>query len=238
MSKKKDAVEGEENANDNAIRETETLKKSANLEKNEIQEISELNHKGKGEKSKKERLSIPDKTTLNLCMKEKSLISPVLFLSILVVILAISAVIGYFGVYKQYERVRVARENLNQLEHQLNDLNQQISDYDSVKDRYNMYNYEDFDKTLADRQDILDLLKREVFPVCKVRSFSLSGRDLRIYVTGLTLDQVSTLISSLEADSLIEKVTVTAIGYNDSESRSEPTANFTITIADASKEGN
>lgn len=62
---------------------------------------------------KKGKLVVPDKTTLNLCMKEKTAISPALFVPILLLILVLALVIGYFGVYKPYQSVKDRQAELD-----------------------------------------------------------------------------------------------------------------------------
>ena len=182
--------------------------------------------------------NIPTKKTLNLCMKEKSLISPMLFVPILVIILVLAAVIGYFGVYKRFEAVNEAQAKLDATEARLQQVLDSMSDptYDELKKEYNRYYYEDYDTSIADKLDVLELLERRIFPVSSMRSLSISGKTISTSLTGLTLEQVSELIKNLNAEPLVESVAVTMTGYTGGEG-SEPTVNMTVTLADASKGG-
>lgn len=189
------------------------------------------------EGKKREKITLPTKSTLNLNMKEKPLISPLLFLPILIVILALAFVIGYFGVYKQYQRVSDAQAELDARKAYLQQILDSIADYDDVKKEYNRYNYEGYDKTIPDPLDVIDLLERNLFPVSSIRSLAISGRTVSMSITGLELDQVSQMIATLEADDLVEQVNVSTTGFASSDSDVVPTVNMTITLADASKGG-
>ena len=157
---------------------------------------------------KKEKISIPTKTTLNLCMKEKSVISPALFVPLLVIVLVLAAVIGYFGVYKQFERVKVAQAELSEMEQELDKINDKIADYGDVEKQYNQYNYDGFDNTIYDPLTVMGLLERQIFPVSKVRTLSVSKNEIDMTLTEIDLGATSTLHSKLMKEEIVKSVDV------------------------------
>lgn len=178
---------------------------------------------------------IAQKATLNLCMKEKQLISPAVFVPVLLVILVLAALIGYFGVYMPYDSVKRAQEELDARKEVLEQMLDHTKDYNEVKDEFNKYNYEEFDRTLADRLDVLALLERTVFRVSTVRSLSVNNKTVSLTLTDISLDKVSELITTLNGEDLVAEVTVTTTGYQSSDSASTPTATMYILLNDADK---
>lgn len=185
--------------------------------------------------TKKEKISIPTKTTLNLCMKEKSVISPALFVPLLIIILVLAAVIGYFGVYKQFERVKIAQADLDETKAQLQAILDKIEDYDDVQKEYNRYNYEGFDSTISDPITVLGLLERQIFPVSTVRTLSIDNKTIRMTLTGLAMNDVATLVSKLEEEEIVDNVTFTT--YTSQEEEIISIVNMTITLKDANLGG-
>lgn len=185
--------------------------------------------------TKKEKISIPTKTTLNLCMKEKSVISPALFVPLLIIVLVLAAVIGYFGVYKQFERVKIAQADLDETKAQLQAILDKIEDYDDVQKEYNRYNYEGFDSTISDPITVLGLLERQIFPVSTVRTLSIDNKTIRMTLTGLAMNDVATLVSKLEEEESVDNVTFTT--YTSQEEEIISIVNMTITLKDANLGG-
>ena len=182
---------------------------------------------------KKDKIVIPTKTTLNLCMKEKSVISPALFVPLLVIVLALAAVIGYFGVYKQFERVKIAQAELDEAESHLQQTLDKMSDYDDVQKRYNQYNYEGFDGTIHDSMVILDLLERQIYPVSTVRSISFNKNLITLELSGMTADDVATLVVKLGEEDIVMKSEPRTYTSEDGEER----VSLRITLNDANMGG-
>lgn len=178
---------------------------------------------------------IAEKATLNLCMKEKQLISPAVFVPVLLAILILAALIGYFGVYMPYDGVRKAQEELDARKEVLTKMEEHVKDYNEVKEEYNKYNYEEYDKTIASRLDVLEMLERTVFPVSTVRSLSITGKTVSLTLTDISLDKVSELTTELNKEGLVQKVSVSFTGYDGANTSSTPTATMTILLTDADK---
>lgn len=181
----------------------------------------------KGKKAK-----APEKRTLNLAFKEKSSIDWKKAVLGVLVVLILAAVFGKFAVIDRFDKLSKAEANLTAMQQKLADTRQAYADYDAVQEQYNVYNYTGYDKTLADRLDIIDILERKVFPVCDVTNLSISGKTVNMNLDNLNLSQISQLIASLEEEPLVDSVYVpTASKGNENELG---TASMTMYLADAS----
>lgn len=193
------------------------------------------------QKKRAEKFASPDKKTLNLCMKEKASVHPAVFASCLILILVVAALIGYFGVYMQYERVRVAQDELTKAEQKLDDLKKSVENYDDTQKQYNRYSYNGFDRSLADRNDILDLLERLVFPEWEVRSCNLSSNVLSITVAGHGMEfddpdsdiNLNSLCAKLREDELVESASWLQGGNTSTQDPTLFTASITIILKNA-----
>lgn len=183
--------------------------------------------------AKRGKQAMPVKTTLNLLMKEKSEFSPGKVIPAVLVIIVLAALFGKFAVADRYTRLLEAENELAEKQDWLDGLEMSYADYDEVKDQYGHYTYKGFDNTIADRQEILDLLESDIFPHSETQSVSVTGNVFSTTLTGLTLDEVSTMMARLEANPLVESVTVSTAGYNEDGSIGEeagirPYATMTI----------
>ncbi len=184
---------------------------------------------------KKSKKSAPVKRTLNLMVRENTNPKPSRWIPGVLVVLILAALFGKFAVMDRFDRLNEAEAELAGLKAQVDSMRQATADYDQVRDDYNKYNFNGYDRTIVDRLDVLELLKREVYPVCRVGSLSIAGKTVSMTLSGLTLDQVSELIASLKADPLVDKVNVSTTGLS-AESETG-TANMTLTLVDATTLG-
>ena len=176
--------------------------------------------------------SVPTKTTLNLVIKEKSEFRLGRLLPAVLVVIVVAAVFAKFAVLDRYAVLDEAEQQLRREQEYLDQLMASYADYDEVQAEYNRYTYEGFDRTIPDRQDVLKLLERYVFPVSGMQQMAISGRFVSTTLTGMTLEGVSRLVAKLEADPLVDSVTVSTTGYTGRED-SVPIASMVIALSDA-----
>lgn len=179
----------------------------------------------------------PVKRTLNLMIRERQSPEPSKWIPGVLVVLLLAAVFGKFAVMDRFDRLNEAEADLLSLKNEVESMRQAMTDYNEVRDNYNKYNFNGYDKTIPDRLDVLELLEREVFPVCQINNLSITGRTLSMSLSGLSLNQVSALITSLKADPLVESVMVSTTGYSADSDDIAGTANMTVTLSDATTLG-
>ena len=192
---------------------------------------------GKKQTREKKGKKPPVKITLNLYVKEKKPLRPTRLIPGVLAVLLLAALFGKFAVLDRYAAVKAAQEKLAAEQAELDAIRETYADYDEVLAEYREYNYTGFDRTIADRLDILAILERKVFPMGDVERVSITGKTVSMTVTGLSLRQVSGLLKRLEAEPLVSQVTVSTAGYGetpeDETKGAVPVANMTIELADA-----
>lgn len=181
---------------------------------------------------KKEK-ALASKQTMNLAIREKNMAKSVLMVPIIAAIVLAAALVGKFGVADRLAQVSAARREVDQLKNQIATLEAAYADMDEVKAEYNRYTYKDFDRTLADRMDILALMEREIFPVCQVQRLSLAEKRLDLALEGSTLGDGSALVARLEADPLVDSAYVTTATAVEENGAVHRTTEMTILLADA-----
>ena len=175
----------------------------------------------------------PSKRTLNLAVRERRYPSPKKWIPGVLVVILLAALFAKFAVVDRYAKLNEAEAALAEKQATLEATRAQYADYDEVQERYNMYSYEGFDRTIANRLDVMDLLKRDVFPVCEVQSLSVSGKTINLSVTDLNLSQISQLIATLEGEPMVSRVTV----YTASDDREATmgAASLSVELMDATE---
>ena len=183
---------------------------------------------------------LPTKTTLNLAIKEKKELRLSRAVPAVLAVLAAVAVFGKFAVADRFAAAAAAEAAVDARRAELAAIRDSYADYAEVEHTYNQYTYTGFDRTIADRLDVMSLLERDVYPVCTVRSQSIAGKSVSLTISGLTLDGISDLIARLEAEPMVARVTVSTANYNGyydaagyTDVDVEPVANMTIALADA-----
>lgn len=184
--------------------------------------------------AKKEK-TVASKTTMNLARRERDLAkSPVMALPVIVLI-ALVAVLVSWGVGTQLGRVNSAQREVDQMRDNIAQLQAGYADYDEVQEEYNRYTYEKFDRTIQDRLEVMSLMERQVYPVCSVRSFSVAGRQMSLVLEGLTLESTSALITRLNAEEMVDSVSVSVYDATSDSGATYPLTNMVIVLSDASK---
>ncbi len=186
---------------------------------------------------KKDNKAIASKTTLNLVVRERKFLKTARVVPLVVAVLLLAALVGKFAVADRLAQVAAARREVEDIESQIDALQAAYADYDEVEERYNQYTYKDFDRTLADRMDVLALVEREIFPVCRVQRLALAEKRLDMSLEGLTLRNTSDLINRLKADKLVSEVFVSTAATTADNGAVQRTTEMTILLADAVEEG-
>lgn len=171
---------------------------------------------------------IPSKQTLNLMVKEKTLAHPTRLIPILTLIFLGAYAFAQFAVIGRLNKVKQAEAELSQMHANLEMIKAAYADYDEVKAEYNRYTYQNYDRTIPDRLEVLALLERRVFSVCTAQSLSIAQRTITMTLGGLTLDDTSALIASLKEEPMVLDVFVSNSSSNKSQTQN-PGKEATVT---------
>lgn len=184
---------------------------------------------------KKEK-SLASKRTMNLAIRESKAAKTALMIPVVAAIVLAAGLVGKFAVADRLAQVSAAQREVNQIKSQTEALVAAYADFDEVRAEYNRYTYKDFDRSLADRMDILALIEREIFPVCQVQRLSLAEKRLDLELEGSTLGDGSALVARLEADPLVDAAFVSTATATAENGEVRRTTSMTILLADASGE--
>lgn len=181
---------------------------------------------------KKEK-ALASKQTMNLAIREKNMAKSVMMVPIIAAIVLAAALVGKFAVADRLAQVSAAQREVDSIKAQTAAMQAAYADYDEVEEEYSRYTYKDFDRTLADRMEILALLEREIFPVCQVQRLALVEKRLDLALEGSTLGDGSALVARLEADPLVDSAYVTTATAVEDNGTVHRTTEMTILLADA-----
>lgn len=188
----------------------------------------------------KDASQLPTKRTINLCIREKKGMSAEMFLIIIAAILAVFILVELVGIFIPYKKVERLESELASAQSVLDEKLDRLKDYDEVEEFYNRYTYKDFDRTLADRLDVLGILEKYIMndeefkDIAKIRGISIEGKTVSVEIEGLNEHQIGTLHLNLIKDPLVESVTERNSSVTDNSDVKIPTMRFTILLKDAS----
>lgn len=171
------------------------------------------------------------KETVNLFMKDRKDISFELFFLLLAIILILLLAVEYFFAYMPYRRLEQAEADLRADQTRLERLDVPDDEFERVENDYLKYNYEHFDKTIADREDVLDMLGETAFKYGKATSVDITGNTVRLNLSGVPSDKVETLQTEMREHKRVNDVFVTNVKMENSLAD----VSLTVLLNDATK---
>lgn len=169
------------------------------------------------------------KTGINLARREVNKKSIAIIAGITLAVLAAFAAFMKFGIIDQYERLRAAQEQYDDLYRQNSELAEKITDYSRVQLEYRTYSTEWMDKSYVGRQDILDLIEAELLPCGDISSITITENTALITISGMTLEGVSEMVVSIKEQPIVADVTVNT-AQTESEEGKDVTCTLTIKL--------
>jgi len=149
----------------------------------------------------------PEKKTMNLYYKPdrttKSATAALYILFLCVVLLALAK----FLVFDMLMDLGEKKEQLAERQSQLAAYEEQLADYDQVLLEYERYAATP-EEAVTDRLALLSLIDRAVRSAAKVDSISISGEEMLLQFSGVTLSQTARIVQALEASPLVASTQV------------------------------
>lgn len=201
------------------------------MERNLMTANDTVRPNGRRSPAKGRKTKAPKKSTLNLAFKDQRLLDWKRALAGVLTVLILATVFGKFAVMDRFDKLSKAEAGLTAMKTYLDETRRAYADYDEVREQYDRCHYAGCDKTTVDRLDVLNILERQVFPVCNVTSLSVSGDTVTLSLSDLDLKQVSHLIVTLEAEPLVERVYVPVT--EEGAEQGAGTASMTVYLVDA-----
>ncbi len=134
-----------------------------------------------------------------------------------------------FAFFDRHITLRETEAALLDLRERTQTVNSACPDWEQVEREYSAY-LGDY-SVYTDNMDVLALLEQRVLPVCTVTDMSFTGRTLYLAIEGLTLDEVSTLITDLRSDERVSLVSVSSYVLEDAHGSIVTTTKMTVTFS-------
>ena len=196
----------------------------------------QISFSGLKKRTPKAKVEYPEKTYMNLMIKEKSSFDlkgniPAIVILVIVVVLVLK-----FGVFDFYARVDAKQAELNAQQQTLNALTAELVNYSAVLEEYEGYESMSIagDGSSVNTLDVLALIDRYISPVARVSSMSLKGNTLTLVLTDISLDGVGKLSSTLYGQDIVKNVSVSTAATQETASE-DVVATMTVTLATEEK---
>ena len=159
---------------------------------------------------KKVAVVAPSKKTMNFIHHESSF-NPKRVLPLVLVIIVISMAFVKFGIMDPLDKKTAALKELSLKQEQLAAVNAKLAGYDDLAMEYGRYSYgwmNDAEVNMVNRMDVLQLIEKKVAPKASIEDFAVNNNILTMKIHGITLDEASKMVKSLEESDMVEIATV------------------------------
>ena len=160
---------------------------------------------------------------------------------VFIIFLLFLAVFTKLFVINPLNKVNQLESNYNQMAAQVQQYQETLGNYDSVKAAYDDKAgsfLSDDEKQELNRTDILDMIQEDVAPYVGISSIKIAGAQVSVFTDDTTLDTVSGIIARLQADSRNGYVTVTTTSSSDQSNNDLVQADIEITYGTVTEGGN
>ena len=160
---------------------------------------------------------------------------------VFIIFLLFLAVFTKLFVINPLNKVNQLESNYNQMAAQVQQYQETLGNYDSVKAAYDDKAgsfLSDDEKQELNRTAILDMIQEDVAPYVGISSIKIAGAQVSVFTDDTTLDTVSGIIARLQADSRNGYVTVTTTSSSDQSNNDLVQADIEITYGSVAEGGN
>ena len=159
---------------------------------------------------KKTVVTAPSKKTMNFAHHQSSFNFKKL-VPLMVVIIIVVAVFAKVGILDELDKKTAAYNQLAQKQEQLSAVNVRLAEYNELEKQYGRYSYGWMDETevnLVSRMDVLALVEEKISPAAFIENLAVNNNVLTMNIHGITLEQASAMVKSLEQSDLVVSATV------------------------------
>ena len=159
---------------------------------------------------KKNAVQYPSKKTMNF-VHHQSGINLKKLIPALVLVLIIGALFAKFAILDPLAKRDVALGELTDKQTQLALINGKLTGYEELAQQYGRYSYGWMNETevnMVSRMDVLQLVEQEIATKAIIDNMAVNNNVLTLNIHGITLEQASTMVRSLEERGLVESATV------------------------------
>ena len=180
------------------------------------------------------RGKMPEKRTINLATVGEKKMRFGLAIPAVILILAAAAAFSKFLVIDRLAEVNAAQRQVFELQSKLDAGYAELSDFDDLSELYAHYTYSGFtseELNRTDRADVLRLIRNMILPYAEVNSWSVTGNQLTVEMTGDSLQQINLIVQQLEQQDLVDFCTVNTANTDDNTRGNNTTEEFSFVKA-------
>lgn len=149
-------------------------------------------------------------------------------------IVVAAGVIGKVAVADRLVKMSEAQSAASELQKQVDDITAYIDSFGDLQETYAHYTYQGLNAdelSYLNRPEVLQLMKNVIFPKVTVSSWSVSGNQLTLPVTGENLSDINSLVQELEQVPIVDYCNVmTAVtDSNSTDEKGNPVSSDTVT---------
>ena len=179
---------------------------------------------------KKNSNKYPVKTDINLAIREKEQNKLSTTIPTFIILVIAIAIFSKFAVINRLEQASEAENSATVAQQQLETLKEYTNNYPKVLEEYNaLLASKSSLNVVATPMERLGLVERYLISASQVNSFDVVDDVITAQISGVTLNQISTIYANLMSDPLIENVQVYTASTND-KNNSLTTATMTIQL--------
>ena len=179
---------------------------------------------------KKNSNKYPVKTDINLAIREKKQNKLSTTIPTFIILVIAIAIFSKFAVINRLEQASEAENSATVAQQQLETLKEYTNNYPKVLEEYNaLLASKSSLNVVATPMERLGLVERYLISASQVNSFDVVDDVITAQISGVTLNQISTIYTNLMSDPLIENVQVYTASTND-KNNSLTTATMTIQL--------
>ena len=179
---------------------------------------------------KKNSNKYPVKTDINLAIREKKQNKLSTNIPTFIILVIAIAIFSKFAVINRLEQASEAENSATVAQQQLETLKEYTNNYPKVLEEYNaLLASKSSLNVVATPVERLGLVERYLISASQVNSFDVVDDVITAQISGVTLNQISTIYANLMSDPLIDNVQVYTASTND-KNNSLTTATMTIQL--------
>ena len=137
----------------------------------------------------------------------------------------VAGVIGKVAVADRLVQMSEAQSAVSQMQQQVDDITAYIDSFGDLQETYAHYTYQGLtgdELSFLNRPEVLKLMTDIIFPKVMVSSWSVSGNQLSLPVTGENLSDINSLVQELEQEPIVDYCNVmTAVTDGNTEAAAD-----------------
>ncbi len=160
--------------------------------------------------NKKNAVVVPGKKTMNFVHHQSS-INLKKIIPIVLVLIIVVAIFAKFGIMDPLAEKTAAYNRLAAKQEQLAAVNAKLAGYDELAMEYGRYSYgwmNDTEVNMVSRMDVLNLIEKEIAGKAIIDNMAVNNNVLTLNIHGITLEQASAMVKSLESSELVQSASV------------------------------